>query len=180
MLNDMTASSVPTCLGALFAKNGHAPSQNTRLADRLEEPEATTNARPIAAAQPGGLARPVRRRYTRDEKLRILRLADECKEHGQIGALLRREGIYHSTLRDFQQQRAQGRLEPGSAAARNQASAVAAADKRRIAQLEAQNRRLERKLQQAEIVMEIQKKVSQLMGITLPELPEPGGGELNS
>lgn len=177
MPQNMNASSVPTRLGALFTKNGHCARQNSRLTDRLEEPEATTTGRSIAAAPaaadlPADVARPVRRRYSRDEKLRILRLADECKERGQIGALLRREGIYHSTLRDFEKQRAAGHLETCSGAARNQAGAAASEDKRRIAQLEAQNRRLERKLQQAELVVEIQKKVSQLMGITLPEPPE--------
>ena len=178
---NMTASSVPTRFGALFAKNGRDMSENTRLFDRLEEPEATTNGRTIAAeteptvhgtVQPEDTARASRRRYTRDDKLRILRLADECKERGQLGALLRREGIYHSTLRDFEKQRAQGRLEPRSTAARNQANTAAAQDKRRIAQLEAQTRQLEHRLQQAHIVIEIQKKVSQLIGIVLPEPPE--------
>jgi transposase-like protein len=177
----MTASSAPTRFGALFAKNGGNLSENTRLFDRLEEPEATTNGRTITAepqptghgaGQPQDTARASRRRYTRDDKLRILRLADECKERGQLGALLRREGIYHSTLRDFENQRAQGRLEPRSTAARNQANAAATADKRRIAQLEALTRQLEHKLQQAHLVIEIQKKVSQLMGIVLPEPPE--------
>jgi len=175
----MTASSVPTRFGALFAKNGRNLSENTRLIDRLEEPEATTTGRSIAAeatghaaGQPQDTARATRRRYTRDDKLRILRLADECKERGQLGALLRREGIYHSTLRDFEKQRAQGRLEPRSAAARNETNTVAAADKRRIAQLEALTRQLDHKLQQAHLVIEIQKKVSQLMDIVLPESPE--------
>jgi len=151
------------------------------LFDRSEEPEATRNGRPIAAeagangnpaVQSEDTARASRRRYTRDDKLRILRLADECKERGQLGALLRREGIYHSTLRDFEKQRAQGRLEPRSTAARNQANTAAAQDKRRIAQPEAQTRQLEHRLQQAHIVIEIQKKVSQLIGIVLPEPPE--------
>jgi transposase len=57
-------------------------------------------------------SKPVRHRYTRQEKVRILRLVDACKERGQVAALLRREGIYYSTLQDFRKQQQQGRLEP--------------------------------------------------------------------
>ena len=56
-------------------------------------------------------AKPVRRRYSREEKLRILRLVDTCAERGQVAAILRREGIYYSTLNDFRKQQQQGRLE---------------------------------------------------------------------
>jgi len=54
-------------------------------------------------------AKPVRRRYSREEKLRILRLADTCTERGQVAAILCREGIYSSTLNDFRKQQ-QGAL----------------------------------------------------------------------
>jgi transposase-like protein len=145
----------------------------------LEEPEATTSERTTAGAgggagdapkealSPTQVQRASRRRYSKEEKLRILRLADACSERGQIGALLRREGIYHSTLRDFQEQRAQGKLEGRPQKERQVASAYDEANKR-IAQLEADVRKLQHKLAQAEIIIDVQKKLSQLLGISLP------------
>jgi transposase-like protein len=147
----------------------------------LEE-KATTSERTIRAANggaaqaaskqavaPNQITRASRHRYSRDEKLRILRLADACKERGQLGALLRREGIYYSTLRDFQQQRANGRLEVGYQKDKQAVRDQADQDKKHIAQLEAQNRQLKHSLEQAQIIIDVQKKLSQLLGVTLPQ-----------
>src|SRR5205823_6904606 len=124
-----------------------------------EEPEATTSEQTIRATvggahaaseplvEPTEITRAARRRYTKEDKLRILRLVDAASERGQVGAILRREGIYYSTLRDFQKQRANGRLEPGGQKDREAARAELTADKARIAELEAQNRQLKRQLQ---------------------------------
>ena len=71
----------------------------------------------------------------------------------QIGSLLRREGIYYSTLQDFQHQRASGRLEPRANAAKQAEQTAAAEHKKQIARLEARNRQLEHKLQQAELCL---------------------------
>lgn len=175
---NMSATSVPSRLGSLFNRNGNSQPHNTELPVRLEEPEATTSGQAILAAARGGEVEPtdtkkaVRRRYSREEKLRILRLADTCKERGQLGALLRREGIYFSTLRDFEKQREQGRLEPGYERDKQAARAELAADKKRIAELETHNRQLQRRLEQAELIIDVQKKLSQLLGITLPTTQE--------
>src|SRR5579871_265 len=145
---NMSATTVPSRLASLFQKNGTDLPSNQGLSARLEEPEATTSERTIRAAL-GGAAqaarRPLvapnqstkarRRRYSRDEKLRILRLADACHARGQLGALLRREGIYYSTLRDFQQQRANGRLEAGYRKDQQAARDHANEDKKHIAAL---------------------------------------------
>jgi transposase len=112
-------------------------------------------------------SKPVRRRYTRDEKLRILRLVDACKQRGQVAAILRREGIYSSTLNDFRKQQQQGRLEPG--VSRSQPHKLD--DPNEIARLRRDNARLKRKLEQAELIIDVQKKVSQLLGITLQTPP---------
>jgi transposase-like protein len=175
---NMSATSVPSRLGSLFNRNGNGQAQSHGLSARLEEPEATTSERTIRAAASGAVIQPsdtrkaTRRRYTKEEKLRILRLVDAAKERGQIGAILRREGIYYSTLRDFQKQRVNGTLEPGGTKAKSAQLAELTEDKARIAELEAQNRQLKRQLSQAEIVIDVQKKLSQLLGITLP-LTEP-------
>ena len=112
-------------------------------------------------------SKPIRRRYTREDKLRILRLVDACKERGQVAAILRREGIYSSTLNDFRKQQQQGRLEPGGAPSTSHRPA----DPNEIARLRRENARLQRKLEQAELIIDVQKKVSQLLGITLQTLP---------
>lgn len=178
----MSATTVPSRLASLFHRNGSDLTNNSGLSARLEEPEATTSERTTgnacgAASQTGSeppvepdqIQKACRRRYSRDEKLRLLRLADACHERGQLGALLRREGIYHSTLRDFQKQRENGRLEAGGERDKQTVRIEADQDKKRIAELEARNRQLQRKLEQAELIIDVQKKLSQLLGITLPQ-----------
>lgn len=132
-----------------------------------EEPEATRQASELNAAgptrlpsrsplPPSDLTRPTQRLYSLDEKRRILRQADACKKPGEIAALLRRKGIYHSIVKDFRKQLQAGMLEPGYVAAKKQAEAQASAANQRIAQLERENRRLTRKLEQANVIIDVQ------------------------
>lgn len=178
----MSATSVPAGLASLFHRERVGQSHSIDLSGRLEETEATTSDRtnradatggaqatPERAVEPDQITKASRRRYTKEEKLRILRLVEACSERGQVGAILRREGIYYSTLRDFQEQRANGRLEPGYERDKRTAMAELAANKKRIAELEAHNRQLQRKLDQAEIIIDVPKKLSQLLGITVPQ-----------
>jgi transposase-like protein len=189
---NMSATTVPSRLASLFHRNGNDPANNSGLSARLEEPEATTNERTIGAAtgaafqigsktpvDPDQITKARRRRYSKAEKLRILRLADACHERGQLGALLRREGIYHSTLRDFQKQRANGHLEAGYEHDKQLARTEADQHKKRIAELEAQNCQLQHKLEQAQLIIDVQKKLSQLLGISLPPT-QPRGQEGNA
>jgi transposase len=179
---NMSATTVPSRLASLFHRNGNDPANNSGLSARLEEPQATTSERTIGTAaggasqtgseplvEPDQIVKARRQRYTKAEKLRILRLADACHERGQLGALLRREGIYHSTLRDFQKQRENGCLEAGYERDKQAARTEADQDKKRIAQLQAQNRMLQHKLEQAQLIIDVQKKLSQLLGICLPQ-----------
>lgn len=96
-------------------------------------------------------------RYTKAYKLRILALADKCVNPGDMGRMLRKEGLLHCTLTAFRKQRAAGYLDP--VAQRSDHT-----DKtRRVMDLERENRRLKRKLEQAEAIIEVQKKVSRLL-----------------
>jgi transposase-like protein len=117
-----------------------------------------------------------RRRYSRDYKRRILAEADRCTKPGELGALLRREGLYASTLRDFRLQRERGQLDPVSVARQTELKAQLKAERtherHRLAALERENQQLKRKLHQAEIVIDVQKKLSELLGIPLPTPPE--------
>jgi transposase-like protein len=108
-----------------------------------------------------------RRRFTAAEKLRVLTEADGCTKAGELGALLRREGLYSSHLSAWRAARRRGELAGLRPRTRGpKAKAVDPRD-RRIADLERETRRLQARLERAEGLIEIQKKVSQLLGIPL-------------
>ena len=115
-----------------------------------------------------------RRKFTAQYKLRILEEADACKEPGQIGALLRREGLYSSNLNTWRRQKEKGLLAALSPKKRGRKEKEKNSLAPRVAQLERENERLRNKLKQAEIIIDVQKKISQLLGISqnLPEEEE--------
>jgi transposase len=110
-----------------------------------------------------------RRTYTVEYKLQIVKEAEACKGPGDIGALLRREGLYSSHLTTWRQARDRGELAPG-AKVRKRGPTPSAADPRdkRIAELERQNARLTTRAERAEAIAEIQKKVAALLGRPFP------------
>jgi transposase len=106
-----------------------------------------------AAPDPEVTARHARRRFTTHYKLEILRKADACSRPGQLGALLRKEGLYSSLLVTWRRQREEG-LRP-----KKRGRKVKPVDPR-LKKLEQENRQLTRRLQKAEAVLAFQKKVS--------------------
>jgi len=106
-----------------------------------------------------------RRKFTAKYKLRILAEADACTQTGQLGALLRREGLYSSNLTTWRQQRAQGILQAMSPKKRGRKRKQANPLAEQVAQLEKENRRLQDKLKKAETIIEVQKKISEILGI---------------
>ena len=106
-----------------------------------------------------------RRKFTAKYKLRILAQADACTQAGQLGALLRREGLYSSNLTTWRQQRAQGILQAMSPKKRGRKRKQTNPLAKQIAQLEKENRRLQDKLKKAETIIEVQKKISEILGI---------------
>jgi transposase len=117
------------------------------------------------------LAKPTRRRFTAEEKRRILRLADECAP-GQQGALLRKEGIYSSTLAGWRAARARGELDALTPKKRGPKAAAVDPRETEIAELKRALAKSEARAKRAEALVEIQKKVSALLGIPLPESDE--------
>ena len=105
-------------------------------------------------------ARQKRRRFTTQYKLEILRKADACTQAGQLGALLRREGLYSSLLTTWRRQREQG-LTP-----KKRGRKAHPVDPK-MKKLEHENRVLQRRLKKAEAIIEFQKKVHELLGIPL-------------
>ena len=111
---------------------------------------------------------PKRRRYTTAYKMRLVEQADACTIPGALASLLRREGIYFSTLQDFRKQKARGDF--GSAKTPCKAVKASAPDTQTLKDLtaaERENRRLRRELEKAKALLDLQKKVSELMGLSL-------------
>ncbi len=119
--------------------------------------------------------RAVRRRFTAEYKLRILKEAVSCKEQGQLGSLLRREGLYSSNLITWRRQMEKGTLEALSPRKRGPKAKIPDPLARRNAELERENQKLQKKLRQAETIIEVQKKISEILQIPLTE-----NGEKNS
>lgn len=129
-------------------KNGHSP---------ISPETAPTATRP----DPQVAQRATRRRFTAADKLRILAEADICNQPGQLGALLRREGLYSSTLANFRKQRDEGKLGKDPNQVRQQRRDKEAARQRaarKIAHLEAENKKLK-------ILLDLQKKVAELLSL---------------
>jgi len=115
--------------------------------------------------------RPVRRRFPADYKRRIVEEADACTHPGQIGALLRREGLYSSLLTTWRRQRDVG-VAAGLAPRKRGRKPSKDPQADRIARLERENARLQRRLEQMALIIDIQKKTSQLLGIELTDVSE--------
>jgi len=146
---------------------------------RLIAPEgALEDARRAAGNAPSG-ARPdpevvamaKRRQFSSSDKRRILDAADRCTQPGDIGALLRKEGIYSSHLNTWRKQRAAAEdaaLEPQQ---RGRKADPAQAEDRRVLQLTQENDRLHRKLAQANAIIDVQKKLCALFGLSTDPSP---------
>ena len=120
-----------------------------------------------AAPSPEMSDRPRRRTFTAQTKLRILAEVDSATGNGGIGAILRREGLYSSTLTDWRRQRDSGALGGLTPARRGPKPAVPNPLAAELAQARRDVARLGRQLEHAEAIIEIQKKVAALLGIPL-------------
>ena len=110
---------------------------------------------------------PVRRRFAAQYKLRILAETDRCTEMGQLGELLRREGLYSSLLSTWRRQRDEGILSGLTPKRRGRKAKTRNPLAEEVARLQRENERLKTKLRQAELVIDVQKKVSEMLDIPL-------------
>jgi transposase len=122
---------------------------------------------PAPAAVDPELSRPHRRRFTGPEKLRILAEIDRASETGGIGSILRREGLYWSTLSRWREQRDAGMLKGLTPAKRGLRAITPSPEAVELAQLRREHARLQQRLDRAEAIIDLQKKVSELLGIPL-------------
>ena len=111
-----------------------------------------------------------RRTFTVGYKMRILREADACKAPGQLGALLRREGLYSSHLTVWRRERDRGAVK--ALASKKRGPKGPSPEAKRVAELERENRRLRDELRRAQLINEAQKKLHELLGIPLPDVTE--------
>ena len=110
-----------------------------------------------------------RRRFTAEYKQKILREAEHCRKSGEIGALLRREGLYSSHLPDWRAARARGERAGLEAKRRGTKPRVRDGQAERVAELERDVTRWQRRAERAEFLVELQKKVAAILGIELDE-----------
>ena len=106
-----------------------------------------------------------RRRFTAEYKRRIALEAEQCEQPGEIGALLRREGLYSSVVARWRRQLREESLSRSKKSDRKGKLTPA----QKVARLERENERLKEKLRQAELIIDVQKKVSEMMQSRSPE-----------
>lgn len=163
------------------------PTQAESAAPQRREGERSEPDRSGGAADSGGAApatvpdpevpaKPKRRQFTAEYKRSIVAQAEACRDDGAIGALLRREGLYSSHLTAWRRQREQGELDALAPKRRGRKSTANPLTEE-CQRLRKENARLSRRLEQAELIIDVQKKVSALLGISLPEVKT---GEENS
>jgi transposase len=140
-------------------------SQQQRVSSEVQSCQSPSNGQLRADVPDPEVVSPRRRRrFSAAYKQRILDEADRCTEPGEVGALLRREGLYSSHLTRWRAQRRSGQLEPQK---RGRKAKPEAAELRR---LQRENERLKVQLERAELIIDAQKKLCQLL--TLPSYPE--------
>lgn len=155
--------------------------EDKRVSGQIEGTEGvrrTTGVTPIRAhldtPDPEVSEKKARRRFTAQYKLGIVEQADMLKESGQIGALLRREGLYSSNLTTWRRQRDEGQLQALSPKKRGRKARQKNPLAQRVARLEKENRRLQDQLKQAKTIIEVQKKISEILGIPQSDLDDNG------
>jgi transposase len=126
-----------------------------------------TTVPPPAAASPELSPRPQRRTFSATAKLRILEEADRAADTGGIAAILRREGLYSSALTDWRRQRDAGAFEALKPLRRGPKPVVVQPTDADLGQLRRENARLRQRLEHAEAIIGIQKKVAALLGIPM-------------
>jgi len=140
-----------------------------------ETMEASQGLAPSGAQpDPEVVATARRRQFTSGDKRRILEAADRCTQPGEIGALLRKEGIYSSHLTTWRRQRAADERAALAPQQRGRKADPARSEERRVGRLTQENDRLRRQLAQAHAIIDVQKKLCALLGQPTDETPSEG------
>lgn len=130
---------------------------------------SSNGSEPAVQPEPEVVPKAVRRSFSAAYKLRIVEEADQCTERGQIGALLRREGLYSSQLATWRRLRDEGGLQALAPKTRGRKANQDARREVEIAALRRENERLHKQLQQAELIIGAQKKLAAALEQTLTD-----------
>ena len=133
-----------------------------------EAPSADAVVSPIPP-DPEVVAKPTRRQFTAAYRLRILEEADRCTELGEVGRLLRREGLYSSHLTAWRKARRNGSLQGLASKKRGAKPKARNPLEPQVRDLEAKVARLEKELHTAHTILEVQEKVAGLLGFNLKD-----------
>lgn len=134
-------------------------TEGTRRVTGVEKASGQTQLE--KAPDPEVSAEPQRRKFSQAYKLRVLDLWDKCTRSGDKSALLRREGLYSQTVNTWLRQRQTGLLVATTKPVNTEN--MSRADKQKLIRLELENERLKAKLAQAEMILDLQKKIASLM-----------------
>lgn len=169
-MNDMNSYAKAEAGWGAAERSGAAPHPNGSFPTDRSDPIPSST-----VPDPEVPAKARRRKFTAEYKWRVLTTADRCTQPGELGALLRREGLFSSHLTSWRKQRKEGTLRgltPKKRGKKPQRPPL----QNKVEQLERQNRQLQAKLEQAQTIIEFQKKACDLLGISLqnPAEGEPG------
>lgn len=114
------------------------------------------------------VAKAQRRQFSAEYKRRVLREADACRRPGEVSALLRREALYSSHLAAWRAARERGELAARGSPRRGPKPVPPDPRQKRIAELERELRRAQARAERAEALVEVQKKLAELLGLELP------------
>jgi len=114
-----------------------------------------------------------RRRFSPADKKRILEAADRCSMPGEIGALMRREGVYSSSLSTWRRQRENAGLDALAPKKRGPKPDEARIEARQLAQMTRERDRLQERLDKALLVIDVQKKLAALLGTPIEDIEKP-------
>ena len=153
---------------SLAGVRGAAETEGARRATGVSANEAPTGGASGSAPDPEVSDKPKRRRFTAEYKRKILKQADACRP-GELGALLRREGVYSSSLTAWRAARDRGELAGLSPKKRGPKAAAPDPRDRELAAKDREIARLSARAERAEALIEVQKKLSQILGIRLPD-----------
>lgn len=149
--NQSKSNTTPLLFETEGARRATGVSNNNSNQNTIPDPEVSSKA--------------TRRRFTAQYKLRILQDADNCTSFGQVGALLRREGLYASNLTTWRRQKERGSLDALSPKRRGPKKKESDSLTQHILELERENSAIKQKLKQAETIIEVQKKISEILNI---------------
>ena len=145
--------------------DGDAPALGGE--ERSDEAPRAGTGQANQAPDPEVVAKPTRRRFTAEYRLRIVEEADRCTRPGEVGRLLRREGLYTSHLSAWRKARRNGSLQGLTPKKRGAKPAEPNPLSSKVRQLEAKVARLEKELATAHTILEVQGKVAGLLGFSL-------------